>query len=93
MNAVAPRRVAIATGACGASPALGWSWCWPWGRSRRRPMTEPFVPFGRIAEGMNVESAMGGRAGQQDSLFTRGNGYLKEHCPLLDYITTARVER
>lgn len=64
---------------------------------------EPFVPFGRIAEGMDVvdalykgygESALGGiRAGRQDPLFTRGNAYLKEQFPLLDYITTARVER
>lgn len=63
---------------------------------------EPFVPFGRIVQGMDVvdalyqgygESALGGiRAGKQDPLFTRGNAYLKEHFPLLDYIRTARVE-
>ena len=62
---------------------------------------EPFVPFGRIAVGMDVvgalydgygESALGGiRAGKQDPLFERGNAYLKEHFPRLDYIKTARV--
>ena len=64
--------------------------------------TEPFVPFGRIAVGMDVvdalydgygESALGGiRAGKQDPLFAGGNAYLKEHFPRLDYIKTARVE-
>lgn len=63
---------------------------------------EPFVPFGRIAEGMEVvdslyngygESALGGiRAGRQDPLFQQGNAYLKKHFPKLDYIKTARVE-
>lgn len=63
---------------------------------------EPFVPFGRIVQGMDVvdalydgygESALGGiRAGRQEPLFTRGNAYLKERFPLLDYIRTARVE-
>ena len=63
--------------------------------------TEPFVPFGRIAVGMDVvdalydgygESALGGiRAGKQDPLFAGGNAYLKEHFPRLDYIKTARV--
>lgn len=62
---------------------------------------EPFVPFGRIAEGMDVvlslhdgygESALGGiRAGKQDPLFRDGNAYLRAHFPRLDYITTARV--
>ena len=64
---------------------------------------EPFVPFGRIVEGMDVvdrlydgygESALGGiRAGKQDPLFEQGNAYLKERFPLLDYIRTARVEK
>ena len=64
---------------------------------------EPFVPFGRIVEGMEVvdrlydgygESALGGiRAGKQDPLFEQGNAYLKERFPLLDYIKTARVEK
>ena len=63
---------------------------------------EPFVPFGRVVEGMDVvdalydgygETALGGiRAGKQDALFQQGKAYLKTHFPLLDYITTARVE-
>lgn len=63
---------------------------------------EPFVPFGRIVEGMDVvdalddgygESALGGiRAGKQDPFFQGGNEYLKKNFPKLDYIKTARVE-
>jgi cyclophilin family peptidyl-prolyl cis-trans isomerase len=63
---------------------------------------EPFVPFGRIAQGMDVvdalyngygESALGGiRAGKQDPLFDTGNAYLRKNFPKLDYIKTARVE-
>jgi cyclophilin family peptidyl-prolyl cis-trans isomerase len=63
---------------------------------------EPFVPFGRIVEGMDVvdalyhgygESALGGiRAGKQDPLFQNGNDYLKKNFPKLDYIKTARVQ-
>ena len=62
---------------------------------------EPFVVFGRVAQGMEVadalyaeygEAAGGGiRAGHQDPVFEGGNGYLKEKFPLLDYIRTARV--
>ena len=63
---------------------------------------EPFVPFGRIVEGMDVvdalydgygESALGGiRAGKQDPLFTSGNAHLRTNFPRLDYIRTARVD-
>jgi homoserine O-acetyltransferase len=62
---------------------------------------EPFVPFGRVTEGMDVadalfdeygESAGGGiRAGKQDPVFQGGNDYLKKGFPKLDYIKTARV--
>jgi cyclophilin family peptidyl-prolyl cis-trans isomerase len=62
---------------------------------------EPFVPFGRVIEGMDVadalfdkygEAAGGGiRAGKQDPVFQGGNEYLKKNFPKLDYITTARV--
>jgi homoserine O-acetyltransferase len=62
---------------------------------------EPFVPFGRITEGMDVvdalyneygESALGGiRAGKQDPLFEGGNAYLRKNFPKLDYITRATV--
>jgi peptidyl-prolyl cis-trans isomerase A (cyclophilin A) len=64
---------------------------------------EPFVPFGRVIEGMDVadalfdeygESAGGGiRAGKQDPVFQGGNVYLRKNFPKLDYITTARVIR
>lgn len=62
---------------------------------------EPFVPFGRIVEGMQVadalyagygESAGGGiRGGKQGPLFEEGNHYLKAHFPQLDYIKRAVV--
>jgi cyclophilin family peptidyl-prolyl cis-trans isomerase len=64
---------------------------------------EPFVPFGRIIEGMAVadvlnfeygESAGGGiRGGKQAPLFEQGNEYLRENFPRLDYIRRATVER
>ena len=62
---------------------------------------EPFVPFGRVIEGMDVadrlfdgygESAGGGiRAGKQDPVFQGGNDYLRKNFPKLDYIKTARI--
>ena len=64
---------------------------------------EPFVPIAKVIEGMDVvdslysgygETAGGGiRAGKQDLLFTRGNTYLKQNYPLLDYIVKATVEK
>jgi homoserine O-acetyltransferase len=63
---------------------------------------EPFVPIGKVIQGMYVvdllysgygETSGGGiRAGKQDPLFTNGNTYLKENYPLLDYIVKATVE-
>jgi peptidyl-prolyl cis-trans isomerase A (cyclophilin A) len=62
---------------------------------------EPFVPFGRVIEGMEVadalfdeygEAAGGGiRAGKQDPVFQGGNTYLRSNFPKLDYIKTARI--
>jgi peptidyl-prolyl cis-trans isomerase A (cyclophilin A) len=62
---------------------------------------EPFVPFGRVIEGMEVadslfdeygEAAGGGiRAGKQDPVFQGGNAYLRKNFPRLDYITAARI--
>jgi cyclophilin family peptidyl-prolyl cis-trans isomerase len=62
---------------------------------------EPFVPFGRVIEGMDVadalfdeygESSGGGiRAGKQDPVFEGGNEYLRKHFPKLDFIKSARV--
>jgi len=62
---------------------------------------EPFVPFGKVIEGMEVadalnaeygESAGGGiRAGKQAPLFEMGNEYLKRNFPRLDFIKRATV--
>lgn len=62
---------------------------------------EPFVPFGKVVQGMDVadrlfdeygETAGGGiRAGKQQPVFDGGNEYLKKNFPKLDYIKTARV--
>jgi len=64
---------------------------------------EPFVPFGRIIDGLEVadalnseygESAGGGiRGGKQGPLFEEGNAYLKRSFARLDYILRAVVER
>ena len=64
---------------------------------------EPFVPIAKVIEGMDVvdslysgygETSGGGiRAGKQDLLFARGNTYLKENYPLLDYIVKATIEK
>ncbi len=60
---------------------------------------EPFVPFARVIEGMDVadalyaeygEQAGGGiRGGKQDVLFTQGNAYLEREFPKLDFIRRA----
>ena len=62
---------------------------------------EPFVPFGRVIQVMDVadslfdeygEAAGGGiRAGKQDPVFQGGNAYLRRNFPKLDYIKSARV--
>jgi cyclophilin family peptidyl-prolyl cis-trans isomerase len=62
---------------------------------------EPFVPFGKIIEGLDVadalnaeygEAAGGGiRAGKQAPLFEKGNAWLKENFPRLDYIIRATI--
>lgn len=62
---------------------------------------EPFVPFGKIVEGMDVadalnaeygEAAGGGiRGGQQSPLFEEGNAYLDRNFPRLDRIEHAIV--
>ncbi len=62
---------------------------------------EPFVPFAKVVEGMDVADALysgygensggGIRAGKQDSVFAGGNAYLKQRWPLLDYIKRARI--
>jgi cyclophilin family peptidyl-prolyl cis-trans isomerase len=64
---------------------------------------EPFVPIGRVVEGMEVadalyadygESAGGGiRAGKQQPLFDNGNAYLNRNFPRLDFIREAAIVR
>ena len=63
---------------------------------------EPFVPFGRVIEGMDVADALdaeygegpgGIRAGKQDPLFDGGNAYLGREFPNLDFIRAAVIER
>lgn len=62
---------------------------------------EPFVPFGKVIDGMKVADALnaeygetagsGIRAGKQEPLFQNGNAYLERHFPRLDYIKHAVV--
>jgi homoserine O-acetyltransferase len=62
---------------------------------------EPFVPFGRVIEGMDAidrlysdygEASGGGiRAGRQGPLFEGGNAYLEREFPRLDFIVRASV--
>lgn len=64
---------------------------------------EPFVPIGRILEGMDVADALnpeygeeagsGIRSGRQGPLFEGGNAYLEENFPRLDYIERAVIEK
>ena len=71
--------------------------------NRQTHAPEPFVPFGRVVEAMDVadapyseyaETAGGGiRAGRQDPVFEGGNEYLTKNFPRLDYIVRATVER
>jgi peptidyl-prolyl cis-trans isomerase A (cyclophilin A) len=63
---------------------------------------EPFVPFARVVEGIEVADALhaeyaeraggGIRAGKQDPVFDGGNAYLRREFPRLDYIVRATVE-
>jgi cyclophilin family peptidyl-prolyl cis-trans isomerase len=64
---------------------------------------EPFVPIGKVVDGMTVadalnseygEEAGGGiRAGRQDPLFRGGNAFLAGRFPRLDYIRRATIDR
>jgi peptidyl-prolyl cis-trans isomerase A (cyclophilin A) len=59
-----------------------------------------FSPFGKVVEGMDVvdslyagygEGAPNGAGPDQQTMEMRGNAYLTDHYPKLDYIKTARV--
>lgn len=63
---------------------------------------EPFVPFGRIVEGLEVADAfnaeyqegLGGiRAGKQDPAFAEGNTFFRREYPRLDVIRRATIAR
>ena len=64
--------------------------------------TEPFVPLGRVIEGMNAADALfsgygeasgsGIRAGKQAPLFEQGNAYLDANFPRLDRLTRATID-
>lgn len=60
-----------------------------------------FAPFGRVVEGMDVvdelyggygEGAPGGAGPSQNLIQARGNQYLMEHYPRLDFIRKATIE-
>jgi peptidyl-prolyl cis-trans isomerase A (cyclophilin A) len=63
---------------------------------------EPFVPFGRVVQGMDVvgawysayaETSGGGiRAGHQDAAFAGGNVFFDRDFPNLDRITRATIQ-
>jgi peptidyl-prolyl cis-trans isomerase A (cyclophilin A) len=53
-----------------------------------------FAPFGEVVEGMDIVDAINAEYGQQPSqgqIAGRGNPYLEEHFPNLDYIVTATI--
>jgi cyclophilin family peptidyl-prolyl cis-trans isomerase len=61
---------------------------------------EPFVPFGRVTQGMDIVDSMnaeyregpgGIRAGRQDAYFAGGNAYLSREFPRLDFIKRATI--
>jgi peptidyl-prolyl cis-trans isomerase A (cyclophilin A) len=62
---------------------------------------EPFVPFARVVDGMDVADALyvehgdraggGIRGGKQDILFTEGNVFLRKTFPHIDYIKRAFI--
>jgi peptidyl-prolyl cis-trans isomerase A (cyclophilin A) len=64
---------------------------------------EPFVPFGRVVEGMDAADALyseygessgsGIRAGKQAPLFEQGNAYLDAHFPKLDRLKKATIAK
>lgn len=62
---------------------------------------EPFVPFGRVVEGLDHADAIyadygdnaggGIRGGKQDALFNEGNAWLEKNFPKLDAIRSATI--
>jgi cyclophilin family peptidyl-prolyl cis-trans isomerase len=64
---------------------------------------EPFVPFGKVIQGMDIadtlysaygeKSGSGIRTGRQAPLYELGNAYLQKNFSHLDYITHATTDR
>jgi len=57
--------------------------------------SQGFAPFGRVVSGMDVVDAINAEYGQQpsqQSISERGNEYLNERFPNLDYIKSATIE-
>jgi len=57
-------------------------------------MDQGFAPFGKIIKGMDVVDAINGQHGQkpdQVQIRARGNAYLREKFPELDYIKSVRL--
>jgi peptidyl-prolyl cis-trans isomerase A (cyclophilin A) len=55
-----------------------------------------FSPFGTVVEGMGVVDSIYagyGESPQQDQIAARGNAYLEQDFPQLDFIRTARLEQ
>ena len=55
---------------------------------------QPFAPFGKVVEGMDVVDKINSQYGEdpdQFSIQNRGNEYLKKSFPKLDYIKKASI--
>jgi peptidyl-prolyl cis-trans isomerase A (cyclophilin A) len=101
-----PRKVSNIRG------TIAFAFAWPNGRTTQVFINlkdnsathdpEPFVPFGKVVQGMDVadvlnseyeEKSGGGiRGGKQGPIFAMGNAYLEQNFPRLDYIKRAVVE-
>ena len=66
----------------------------------RRLDADGFAPFGKVTDGMDIvdslyagygEGAPQGAGPDQNAIETRGNEYLDDHYPRLDYIKTATI--
>jgi peptidyl-prolyl cis-trans isomerase A (cyclophilin A) len=66
----------------------------------RRLDGDGFAPFGKVIEGMDVVDSLYGGYGEgapqgagpdQNQIETRGNEYLNDHYPRLDYVKTATI--
>jgi peptidyl-prolyl cis-trans isomerase A (cyclophilin A) len=64
-------------------------------RSNQSLDSDGFAPFGRVVEGMEVVQKLYGKYGDapdQEAITQRGNAYLNERFPRLDYIRTATIQ-